>query len=226
MSGVTLINTCTVCGAEEALDNLLARMIDDDQVRRLLADVLTQSLPIGGLVVSYLRMHKPARQRLRMAKVATLLAELVPDIRRGAVTRKGREWAAPIEAWRHAFAAVFEARDKGTLELPLEGNGYLYEVLLRQADKAEGAAEREREQAVRARPFVAGPQDAGGLLSGLVNLPATLPPALKEAPVVHVSAPPAGPSAAARKIQAEIAAKLGRRPATTPQADDSAGDAS
>ena len=93
MSTATLTNTCSVCGAEESLDGLLLRMIDDDQVRRLIADVLTASLPLGGLVVRYLRLHKPAKQKLRMSIVGKLLAELVPDLQRNVIERTGRSWA-------------------------------------------------------------------------------------------------------------------------------------
>ena len=60
MSAADLTHTCVVCGAEESLDALLMRMIDDDEARRLLADVVTMSLPLGGQVVQYLRLHKPA----------------------------------------------------------------------------------------------------------------------------------------------------------------------
>jgi hypothetical protein len=55
MSIATLTNTCPSCGAEESLDAVILRMIDDDQVRRLIASVLTTSLPLGGLLVRYLR---------------------------------------------------------------------------------------------------------------------------------------------------------------------------
>ena len=81
------INTCPSCGAEESLDALLLRMIDDNTVRGLIADVLTASFPLGGIVVRYLRLHKPLKQQLRMEKVARLLAELVPDVQRNAIER-------------------------------------------------------------------------------------------------------------------------------------------
>jgi hypothetical protein len=145
MSTATLTNTCPACGAEESLDALLLRMIDDDQVRRLIADVLTLSLPLGGLVVRYLRLHKPAKQKLRMDKLARLLGELVPDIQRNAIERNGRTWAIGTDGWKAALQAVFDAHDKGTLSVPLEGNGYLYQVLMRLADKAEAFDERATE---------------------------------------------------------------------------------
>lgn len=151
MSAANLTHTCAACGAEESLDSLLLRMIDDDQVRRLIADVLTTSLPLGGLLVRYLRLHKPLKQKLRMDKCAKLLAELVPDIQRTAIQRNGRTWAVSFDSWKAAFQAVFDAATKGTLTLPLEGNGYLYATLMRMADKTEGQQERQTELE-RARP--------------------------------------------------------------------------
>lgn len=145
MSTAELLNTCPACGAEESLDALLLRMIDDDQVRRLIASVLTTSLPLGGMVVRYLRLHKPAKQKLRMDKLAKLLGELVPDIQRCAIQRNGRTWVVTAEGWKAALQAVFDAHDKGTLTAPLEGNGYLYQVLMRMADKVEAHEERATE---------------------------------------------------------------------------------
>lgn len=145
MSIATLTNTCPSCGAEESLDAVILRMIDDDQVRRLIASVLTTSLPLGGLLVRYLRLHKPLKQKLRMDKCAKLLAELVPDIQRTAIERNGRLWLVSGDSWKAAFQAVFDAQAKGTLTLPLEGNGYLYATLMRMADKTEGQQERQTE---------------------------------------------------------------------------------
>lgn len=151
MSTANLTNTCAVCGAEESLDALLLRMIDDDTVRRLIADVLTMSLPLGGLVVRYLRLHKPPKQRLRMSTIGKLLAELVPDVQRTSIERKGRLWIVTPEAWKAAFQVVFDAADKGTLSLPLEGNAYLYGVLVRIVDRHEAGVEQQREQDRRHR---------------------------------------------------------------------------
>lgn len=225
MSLAQLTNTCAACGAEESLDALLMRMIDDDQVRRLIADVIGASLPLGGLVVRYLRLHKPPKQRLRMSRVAALLGELVPDIQRRTIERKGRQWQAPVEAWKAALESVFDAADKGSLTLPLEGNGYLYETLMRLADQAERQAENAREHERRQRRE-AGARDPGAVsvaqLAQQVALAdggatgGTPPPAAPPKP-------PPGPSRAALAIQAEIAAKRGQRDATTTTHDDTKG---
>lgn len=146
------INTCQVCGAEESLDALIVRMIDDAVVRGLVHDVLKLSLPLGSLLVRYIRLHKPPKQRLRATRLRELVAELVTDMQRNVVERHGRTWAVSIDDWRGAFDAVFTAVDRGTLQLPLQGNGYLYQVLTRKSDQAEAAQEAQREQQRRTAP--------------------------------------------------------------------------
>ena len=157
------LNACPVCGAEESLDTLLLRMIDDETVRRLIAQVITDSIPLGGLVVRYLRLHKPAKQKLRMSIVAGLLAELVPDMQRGVIARTGRSWAVDGDGWKAALQAVFDAQDKGTLGLPLQGNGYLYQVLMNMADKTEAVAEKQTDASRRSRGNLATDMPPGGM---------------------------------------------------------------
>lgn len=205
MSIAHLTHVCPVCGAEESLDSLMARMVDDDQVRRLIADVLTCSLQLGSLTLRYLRLHKPTKHRLRLEKVRALLGELVPDMQRHAINRKGRDWAVPLDAWKAGFEAVFDAADKGSLTLPLEGNGYLYETLLRQADRVEANAERETEADRRSRAHQAGPAALGTLLPAWKGAPLADP-----APPRIATEPPPGydkPSLLAQRIQAQNAAR-------------------
>lgn len=208
MTAAALTHTCPVCGAEESLDALMARMVDDDEVRRLISAVLTCSLQLGSLTLRYLRLHKPPKHRLRLEKVRALLGELLPDMQRLAITRKGRDWAVPLAVWKDGFEAVFTAAQAGSLTLPLEGNGYLYEVLLRQADRTEGAAERDTEAQRRSRAHEGEASSAGELLAKL--------PAWKGAPLPEPAAPrilttpPPGydrPSPFAQRVAAENAAR-------------------
>ena len=133
------------------MDALLMRMIDDAEVRRLIAAVVTNSMVLGGHVVRYLRLHKPSKHRLGITKMRAVLDELVPAIEQGCITRKGRDWHIGRDGWHAAFAAVFEAHDKGTLALPLSGNAYLFEIAMRLADKAEAQAEKQHEHTLRSR---------------------------------------------------------------------------
>jgi hypothetical protein len=207
MSTADLINTCGVCGAEESLDGLLVRMIDDDLVRGLIADVITTSLPLGGMVVRYLRLHKPVKQKLRMSVVGKLLAELVPDIQRHSIERTGRTWLVNGDSWRAAFQAVFDAHDKGTLNLPLQGNGYLYQVLMKIADRGEARDERQVDADRRGRPNQSGASTVSQVLDRVE------PPAPAPAPVAGTELPPAPPrppkvdSPLVREMKAQLAAK-------------------
>lgn len=151
MTVVQLVNTCPVCGAEESLDAMLARMIEDDEARRLIAEVMTRSFVLGGHVARYLRLHKPPKHRLTMAKARAILAELVPAVVGGGFERKGRTWQLDRDGWDAAFAAVFRQAESGAMRLPLTANAYLFEVAMQLADKAEAAVEKQHEQGLRSR---------------------------------------------------------------------------
>jgi hypothetical protein len=49
----------------------------------------------------------------------------------GEIERNGQRYPAPQAAWLWAFAEMRKRRDAGSLQLPLKGHGYLYEVLTR-----------------------------------------------------------------------------------------------
>lgn len=223
MSIATLTNACPSCGAEESMDVLLARMIEDADVRRLIADLVEKSMPLGGRVMRYLRLHKPAKQRMRMTRVHELLGELVTDITRGAITRKGREWMAPVESWTAGLEAVFEAVDRGTLTPPLQGNGYLYEVVLRLADRHEAEREREAEACRRApRAGAASPAALGEVMADMDRAITSAQTAVDALANRLIAPPPSptGPSAYARKLQAENAARQAARAAGNPDTDE------
>lgn len=196
---------CPSCNAEMDLDVLLAH----EEGRHVLAQLLAQGVPMGALLLRYVGLFRPGKRALAMSRTLALLAELWPDMARGAITRKGREWPTTPAQWQQAIELVLQARDKGTLTPPLTSHGYLYEVLLGLVDKSEGLAEREREQQARGRAHVGGPLAFDALMQAAGDALATPAPV----PPVTVTPVHTGPSAAARKIHAEIAAKLGRRQA-------------
>lgn len=200
--------TCPSCHAEMSLEALL----ESESARRAVARLAEISLPFGALVLRYIALFRPAKRRLSIERMVALIEELLPDMQRHAVQRKGREWHAPLESWRAAMETVLAARDKGTLSLPLTSHGYLYEVLAAQADKVESVAEREREKQARSRS-VAGP--AAG----------PVPFAAAAVTVLSTATPPpaySGPSRAAREIQARIAAGQKAREGQTEGAGDDA----
>jgi len=120
-------------------------------------------------------------------------------MQRNVIERHGRAWSICLDDWRGAFDAVFSAVDKGTLQLPLQGNGYLYQVLTRKADQAEAAQETQREQDRRAGPRAAtthGPARVADLVQGAPATAATRP--------ARVAPAPAGTSPLVRAMREQI----------------------
>jgi len=183
--------TCPSCGAEMDLDVLLAH----EDSRQALAQLAAVSLPLGKVVLQYLRLFKPASRAMSHSRTVKLITELLPDLQRGAIERKGREWDAPTEAWRIAIEHVLAMRDKGALTLPLTSHGYLYEVLAGMADKLEAQAERDTETQRRHRRSAGDAQPAA---AALASEPAAPPPDYSK------------PSRYAQQLQAEIAARRSR----------------
>lgn len=151
MTAFHMVHTCRVCGAETIVEQMVHDIIDDAEARRLLRDVLNINMVLGAHVLRYLRLHKPAKQGMRWAKLRPLMVELLQAIQAGAITRKGRSWQVGADAWRAAFEATFRAAEEGKLDLPLAGNAYLYEIAMRLADKAEAQAEKQQEHTLRSR---------------------------------------------------------------------------
>ena len=192
--------SCPVCGAELDLAVLFAH--EGDQ--RALARLAAVSIPLGGRVLQYLALFTPPKQRLTAAQKIKLILQLLPDLERGAISWKGRDWAAPREAWAMAIDQMLAARDAQRLELPMKGHGYLYAILAGMADRFEGQAEQQREQALRTGPRAAtvnGPKSVADLVQA--PAPAAAPRPAPAAPA------PAGVSPMVRAMRAEIERKKG-----------------
>lgn len=152
--------TCPACGAE--FDLTVAFSCEEE--RRAFARLASVSIPLGTRVLKYIALFTPPKQRLTSAKKLKLLMQLLPDLERKAITHKGRDWTAPLDAWAQAIDQMLAARDAQRLELPMKGHGYLYAVLAGMADKHEAAQEAKREEDARLRPQRASVQVRGQAL--------------------------------------------------------------
>lgn len=141
--------SCPTCGTELDVATLFAHA--DDQ--RAFARLASVSIPLGARVLQYITLFTPPKTRLTAAKKIKLLLQLLPDLERQAITHKGREWAAPLQAWSAAFDQMLASRDSGRLELPMKGHGYLYAILVSLADKQEASAEAKAEADRRSGPI-------------------------------------------------------------------------
>lgn len=144
----TEVVTCPVCSTEMPVVVLFANAETQAAFSRL----ASVSMPLGTRVLQYLTLFAPPKTRLTIAKQVKLILQLLPDLERGAITHKGREWQAPRDAWARAIDQMLEARAAGRLDLPMTGHTYLYAIMAGLSDKHEAQAEmqEERERAHRA----------------------------------------------------------------------------
>lgn len=195
--------TCPACGAE--FDLTVAFACEEE--RRAFARLASVSIPLGTRVLKYIALFTPPKQRLTSAKKLKLLMQLLPDLERKAITHKGRDWTAPLDAWAQAFDQMQAARESGRLELPMKGHGYLFAILSGMADKHEAAAEQQREQERRTvgrAHSSAAPTSVGELLAAApVGHPAA-------APRPAAPAPSPGTSPTVRAMRAQVKAPKGQ----------------
>ena len=194
--------SCPVCGAEFDL----AVLFKSEESRRTFDRLTANCSPLKARLAQYAALAKPPKHKLDTDKALRIITTLLPDIERGAIARNGRDWAAPLSAWAQAIDQMLAQRDAGRLELPMKGHGYLYAILAGMADRFEGQAEQQREQALRTGPRAAtvtvnGPAN----VADLVQAPA---PAVAPRPAPAAPAP-AGVSPMVRAMRAEIERKKG-----------------
>ena len=202
--------SCPVCGTE--LD--LAVLFSHEHDQRALARLAAVSIPLGGRVLQYLGLFTPPKQRLTAAKKIKLILQLLPDLEREAISWKGRDWPAPRTAWAMAIDQMLAARDAQRLELPMKGHGYLYAILVGMADRFEGQAEQQREQALRTGPRAAtvnGPASVADLVQAPAPAaaPRPAPAAPAPSPGKAQGTPAPGMSPTVRAMRQQIEAKKG-----------------
>lgn len=139
--------TCPSCGVDFPVE---AGLIEGDG-KRLAAVAAGMDPLLGRAALQYLGLFKPAKQSLRVARAAKLLAELADLADEGSVCRDERSgvrrpatsalWAAGIERM---------LIDRERLDLPLANHHYLRAVVFALADQADAAGERKREADLRA----------------------------------------------------------------------------
>ena len=119
------------------------------EARDCMAIALRMPRGLADNLMRYLSLFRPPKRALSWHRALKLMRELERDIDRGYVSRRGRDWAAPMDVWEAAIATVLEQRDN--LTLPLRDHSYLHEIITRGANKTEAVAEQKREDKRRKR---------------------------------------------------------------------------
>jgi len=139
--------TCPCCGAEFPWE---AGLVEADS-KRLGAVLADMEPPLARAAMSYLRLFKPPKTALRLAKATKLLQELAGLVSHGTVCRDERTGVrrpAPASAWIAGIEQMLAQAER--LSLPLANHNYLRQVVFAIADAADAAAEKQQEQDRRA----------------------------------------------------------------------------
>ena len=135
---------CSGCGFRTPFETA----VDNEHARRVVERCMRSLGEVGLGLMSYASLHRPRQRRLSWAKLARLVDEILTMIDQGYIERNHDRHAVNSALWIAAFAEVKDASTK-TLTLPLDGHGYLLQVLASLATKAHVA--KDREQAAIAR---------------------------------------------------------------------------
>ncbi|HJU38894.1 MAG TPA: hypothetical protein VJ724_04925 [Tahibacter sp.] len=148
--------TCPCCDSEFPIE---AGFIEGDG-KRFAALIAELEPALGRAVLSYLRLFKPMKTALRLARAARIVDDLVNLVRPGTVCkdeRVGVRRPANPALWAAGIEQMLSSRDG--LSLPLDNHNYLRAVVFGLADKVDAKAEQVRETGARSRAAV-GPSPA------------------------------------------------------------------
>ncbi|MDF9393841.1 MULTISPECIES: hypothetical protein [Methylococcus] len=133
---------CPSCGALMSLDVIVAH----DGAREAVQIALQLPAPMGKLLIQYITLFRPEKRQLTLDRLASLLGELLPLIQSGQITRDGRVWAVPAEVWPAALQEILDRDRAKPFTRPLKSHGYLLEILVGKASKAEARSEALTEE--------------------------------------------------------------------------------
>lgn len=139
---MSLFTTCAACGARQPID---AGFVGEDG-KRLALIVAEMSPALARALLSYLALFKPPKTELRMSTALKRAQELQALIAAGTVCRDergGLRRPASPDVWAAGMESMLLQR--ASLNLPLDGHGYLRAVVYGLADKAEAQVEQQRE---------------------------------------------------------------------------------
>lgn len=134
---------CPVCSAKAPLESY----IQDAEARRawaLISKRLADHPAVLRRVPTYISHHAPLGRAASWGKAARLLEELADLITAPTVIWERESRPCTPELWALAMDEAVQARDAGTLAIPLDGHGWLRKVAWNKAGLEEARAEAAR----------------------------------------------------------------------------------
>lgn len=134
--------SCPCCATDFPIEAGFAEA-DGKRLAVLFADV---EPALGRGVLGYLRLFRPAKQGLRLARAVNIAQEVIDLVRAGRVSIDERTgvWRATTPAlWTEGIERLLSSPPSS---LPLTGHGYLRKTVFTLAEKHEADAERRQEE--------------------------------------------------------------------------------
>ncbi len=138
--------SCPCCGSEFPIEAGFA----EADGKRLAALFAAMEPALGRAVLGYLRLFKPARQGLRLARALKIAQDLMELVEAGTVCadeRGGARRRANAALWAAGIEQLLATPPSG---LPLGGHNYLRKVVYTLAERHEADAEKALEESRRA----------------------------------------------------------------------------
>lgn len=141
-----LIGTCPECGAKAPMS---AFAQGPDAGRAMEQQVSRLPWPVATRLIPYLRLHAPRDRALNWNKAGRLISELADLTTAGVITWEREKRTGSADIWASAMDKATTAAERGELDLPLDGHGWLRKVAWSEAGKAGREAEKKREAIAR-----------------------------------------------------------------------------
>lgn len=145
--------TCPACGTSMPLEVALGHQ-GARQALLAMANLHPSAARLQLLSLRYVGLFAPAKQKMRLDRVAAVLEELQALFSTGTVEWDGITHAAPLPYWMDAMEAMLSRQTE--LELPLRNHNYLRKVVSGNLKREAAQAERKREDTLTGRTQVGG----------------------------------------------------------------------
>ena len=145
--------TCPACGASMSLEIALGHQ-GARQALMAMANLHPSGSRLQLLSLRYVGLFAPAKQKMRLDRVAAVLEELHALFAPGTVEFDGITHPAPLPYWMDAMEAMLARQTE--MELPLRNHNYLRKVVSGNLKREAAQAERKREDTLTGRTQVGG----------------------------------------------------------------------
>lgn len=145
--------TCPACGATMGMEVALGHQGARDALAAL-ANLHPSASRLPMLSLRYVGLFAPAKQKMRLDRVAAVLQEVGALVGTGKVEWEGITYAAPLAYWLDSMEAMLARQSE--LDLPFRNHNYLRAMVAGNLKREARDAERKKEDQLTGRTQTGG----------------------------------------------------------------------